>query len=444
MSPRRGSVRARGGGRGRRGGRGRAGGRGGGSGGARAGRERGGLSRRAFLGTGLGAIGILAAGGMAGSAYGFGRLNAFDRHDPDRLAELRAGSSSPLLERYPGLADHIPWQPLSSLTAPIEELPTIAGSSDVRLFVKRDDVPSPLCGGASLRKLEHLLADARAAGSSTLVAVGAAGTEFGLAAALHAGALGLGVRLALFDQPVTSYVRRNLLGLAAAGAQLQYSRGIVRSLLDARRMHDEDDTSYLVMPGGSTRLGTFGSVNAAFELADQVRAGALPEPDRIFIAAATCGAAAGLIAGCQLAGLRSRVTAVRVAPPLPAHAVTIRAMARDVAWFLHETDYDVPRLRIGFGDFDVVTDQLGAGYGHQTEAASAALDWARPLLTLEPTCTAKALAACLQYCRARARPGETVLFWNTTSSATVPQAQPGTLPPALRAVFERPDAGRSR
>lgn len=438
MSPRRGSVRARGGGRGRAGR-----GRGGRTGRNDKGGDRDGLSRRAFLGAGLGAVGLLAAGGMAGSSYGFGRLNAFGSHDPDRLAELRTGSSSQLFERYPGLADHIPWQPLSSMTAPIEELPAIAGSSDVRIFVKRDDVTSPLCGGTSRRKLEHLLADARASGSSTLVAVGAAGTEFGLAAALHAGALGLGVRLALFDQPVTPYVRRNLLGMAAAGAQLQYSRGIVRSLLDARRMHNEDATSYFVMPGGSTRLGTFGSVNAAFELADQVRSGALPEPDRIFIAAATCGAAAGLIAGCRLAGLRSRVTAVRVAPAVPAHAVMIRVMARDVAWFMHEADYDVPRLRIEFGDFDVVTDQLGAGYGHATEASAAALDWARPLLTLEPTCTAKALAACLLYCRARARPGETVLFWNTTSSATVRQAQPASLPPALRAVLERPDSGRS-
>ena len=431
MSPRRGAVRGSGDRRG----------------GARSGTNRGrtgrqhkqsaGLTRRAFLGAGLGAAGVLAAGGMAGTTFGFGRLNSIARHDPDRLAELRADSIPLLFERFPRLIDHVPWLPLSTGPTPVEQLPDVAGASDISIFIKRDDTSSSICGGGAVRKLEFLLADAGAAGSRTVVGAGGTGTEFGLAAALHARRIGASVRLALFDQPVTPEVRRNLLGLAASDAQLHYSRGIIRSLRDARGMHQESDASYFIVPGGSTRLGTFGLVNAAFELAHQIRSGAGPEPDRIFVAAATCGTAAGLIAGCRLAGLRSRVTAVRVAPLLPAHAVTIRAMARDIIWFMHDVDHDVPRLGMGFDDFDLVTDQIGAGYGHPTEAGTAARAWAAHVPALEATCTAKALAACLHYCRTRARPGETVLFWNTANGASVPLAQPDSLPPALRAVLNR-------
>jgi D-cysteine desulfhydrase len=401
---------------------GRTAGRGGGSGtsGRGAGTRR--LTRRSFLGIGASVLGVAVAGGVS-VGYAFRRINEIGGYAPERLAALRGGASSMLFDRYPALADVVPWRPLTTLPTPVSELPQLDGARDIRLFVKREDLSAPLYGGNKVRKLEHFLAEAALLGRSTILTVGATGTNHGLATALHGGALGFDVRIALYDQPLTSHVRRNIHGLAGTGARLQYSGSVAGALLDARRVLDNDPTAYFIMAGGSSRLGTIGYVNAGLELAAQVRAGTLPEPDRLFVAAGTCGTAAGLIVGCRLAGLRTRVTAVRVAEPLVTRALTIRAMARDVAAFLHAADATVPEVRIGFGDFDVVTDQLGDGYGHPTSAAAAALEWAAPRLMLETTYTAKALAGCLDYCRGRARPGETVLFWNTINSAPVRAAE---------------------
>jgi 1-aminocyclopropane-1-carboxylate deaminase/D-cysteine desulfhydrase-like pyridoxal-dependent ACC family enzyme len=395
------------------------------------------LSRRRFLGVSA-ATGAVLAAGTLGARTGFRRLNRIGAHDPARLAELRAGTSTLLFDRYPALADMVPWRPLGTFPTPVAELPTLAGASDVRLFVKREDLSSSHYGGNKVRKLEHFLADAAAAERTTLITIGSIGSNHALATAIHGARLGFDVRVAVFDQPVTEYVDRNVRGMARAGARLEYSGGVVGAALAARRLYAATGAPYFIMPGGSERLGTIGYVNAGLELAAQVRAGALPEPDRLFLAAGTCGTAAGLIVGCRLAGLRTRVTAVRVAEPVPANAVTIRAMANDVATFLHQAEPAMPRIRIGFGDFDVVSDQLGRGYGHTTAAGRAALEWAAPTLELESTYTAKALAGCLDYCRGRARPGETVLFWNTVNSAPVAQAAAlDALPAELRAVLER-------
>jgi D-cysteine desulfhydrase len=399
------------------------------------------VSRRRFLQLGLGAAGAAALGGGA-VHYAALRLNAFGSHSPAALEALRAGRTSHLFERFPGLAGRVPWRPIGSFPTPLEPLPSLDGATDVRLFVKRDDLSSPLYGGNKVRKLEHLLADAELAARRTVVTIGATGTHHGLATALHGRELGFAVRLALFPQPVTRHVQTSLRGMIGAGAQTRYSGGEIGALLAARSLYDESaaagDAPYFIAAGGSSRLGTIGYVNAALELAAQVRAGVLPEPDRIFVALGTCGTSAGLVAGCRLAGLRTRITAVRVTSPFVANRLTIRYLANDVLAFLRSADPAVPRVRVGTGDCDVVGDQLGDGYGRGTAAGAGAMSWAEPRLTLEPTYTAKALAACLAYCRGRAKPGEVVLFWNTVNSAPVSEATDTVgLPPALRAVLER-------
>lgn len=59
----------------------------------------------------------------------------------------------------------------------------------------------------------------------------------------------------------------------------------------------------MTLPGGSSALGTLGFVNAAFELKGQIKSGAMPEPDHIFVACGSMGTAAGLLIGCTLTGL---------------------------------------------------------------------------------------------------------------------------------------------
>jgi len=399
--------------------------------------ERGGTSRRAFFL--LGAAGVVgAAAGGGALAYLNRRVNAIGRFSPASLERVREGRTNPLFERFPGLAMGIPWTPLGTFPTPVERMAEPTGPAATTLWVKRDDATSPLYGGNKVRKLEHLLAEARLAGKDTLITLGAIGSNHGLATAIYGSKLGFEVDLALYDQPVNPFVRRNLGGFVASGARVHDAGSLPGALVTASVLHARHTragkTPYFVMVGGSSRLGCVGYVVAALELADQVAAGVIPEPDRLFVPLGTCGTVAGLVVGLKLAGLRTRVSAVRVVDPLPASAPIVRYLAQDVADTLQAADPEVPRLRIREADFDIVTEHFGGGYGHPTAQGEAAIRWAAPQLALETTYSGKALAACLDYCRGR-QAGGNVLFWNTFSSAPVPTpASLDPLPPRLRRI----------
>jgi D-cysteine desulfhydrase len=384
------------------------------------------MSRRLFLQVGLGAVGVTVLAGGAGH-YGATRLNTIGEFDPDALAALRQGRASHLLERWPGLGRSLPWRPLGVRDTVVEELPPQEGARDVRLFVKRDDRTSGLYGGNKARKLEHYLAEAELAGSRVLVTLGGIGSHQALATALHGRSVGLPTRAALFGQPVTPPVVRNVRGLATAAAEIRYSDGFAGAALAARGLLAEakaaGEEPYFIPVGGMSRLGTIAYVNAALELAQQVLAGLLPEPDRIVVALGSGGTAAGLAAGCRLAGLRTRITAVRVGTRLTGNRVTVAYLASDVAAWLHAHDPALPRIRIRPGDIDIIGDQLGGGYGHPTEAGGLAADFAWPRFVVDPTYTAKALAGALAHCRRSARPGEVVLYWHTLNAASFPLAE---------------------
>ena len=349
--------------------------------------------------------------------------------------------SNALFDRFPTLRDRLPWIPLATVPTPIEELPSPAGFRG-RLFVKRDDLTSPLYGGNKVRKFEYLLADARRLGARALVTVGGIGSNQGLAAALHGAALGFAVELSLGWQPVTAGVRLAVRGMVAAGARIRYAAGPVgmfaaaRAAMRARRRAGE--TPYYIPFGATNTLASAGYVAAALELAAQVRAGEVPEPDRLFVPAGTLGTAAGLLVGCRVAGLRTRVTAVRVVARALANTPLLLWRARRVAALLARFDPAVPRVRFGRREVDLVGDFVGEGYGAPTREAEQALAWAAPRLRLETTYSGKALAACLEWCRDRAA-GETVLFWNTHNSASFPTVQDlGGLSAPLRALLAGP------
>ncbi len=348
-----------------------------------------------------------------------------------------------LFDRFPTLRDRLPWIALATLPTPIEALPSPDGFRG-RLFVKRDDLTSPLYGGNKVRKFEYLLADAQRRGARALVTAGGIGSNQGLAAALHGAALGFEVELSLGWQPVTETVRRAVRGMVAAGARIRYAGGAVGMILNAaaamRDRRRAGETPYYIPIGATNALSSVGHVAAALELAAQVRSGEVPEPDRLFVPAGTCGTAAGLLVGCRVAGLRTRVMAVRVVDRVLANTPLIRWRARRVAALLARLDPAIPRVRIGRREVDVVGGFVGESYGAPTRAAEQALAWAAPRLRLETTYSGKALAACLAWCRDRAA-GETVLFWNTHNSASFPTAPPpdlGGLSASLRALLAGP------
>src|SRR5207237_1108817 len=79
---------------------------------------------------------------------------------------------------------------------------------------------------------------------------------------------------------------------------------------------------------GATRLGTLGDVDAARELAAQVRGGAMPEPDIVMVTLGSGGTAGGLAAGLEREGMRARVVGVCVSHPWWVLAWMARRIAR--------------------------------------------------------------------------------------------------------------------
>jgi D-cysteine desulfhydrase len=243
----------------------------------------------------------------------------------------------------------------------------------------------------------------------------------------------LSTTLVLVWQPLGESVRRSLLLDAAWGAELVYGGNVPGAAFQVGRVLLEAtlrrERPFWVSTGGSSDRGCIGMVSAGVELAAQVREGALPEPAEVWVAVGTGGSLAGLVAGLRLGGLQSRAVGVLVTDILPPSPRRLAGLARAALRRLRAADPSLPRLRLTPGDFDLVTDQVGAGYGAPTAAAAEAVAAAAAAgLRLETTYTGKCLAALRE--RLRRRRSGPLLFWNTFNAVDVAAAAPAPLDPA--------------
>lgn len=364
-----------------------------------------------------------------------------------RAAPLPAespGAPAPiaLFRRHPALRA-LPRAVLTQLPTPVEPL-ALTGVPDGALWVKRDDRTSTVYGGNKARKLEFVLGAAQARGTRRLVTTGGIGTHHGLATAVFGRQLGMATTLVLVPQPVTDHVREQLRAMRAFGAEIRGTRGVLGAAVQViavlTRSWLRGEHPLLVPTGGSSARGDVGFVAAAFELADQIEAGSLPEPAEIFVPVGSGGTLAGLVLGAKLAGLRARIVGVLVTDILPPGARRLAAQANATLALLRRLDPSLPALRIEPSAFEVTRTQLGAGYGAATPAGDdAAARAARAGLGLEATYTSKCLAEILaRFADGRAR--APVLFWNTYNSSDLwrhaPEEPPTPLPDAIRRWIE--------
>ena len=356
-----------------------------------------------------------------------------------------SGAGEPALFRaFPALAARVPWMALGRFPTAVERVEGLLPPS-VELYVKRDDRSGSVYGGNKVRKLEFLLAEARAAGAERLVTLGGIGSHHVLATAIYGRQAGFAVDAVVFPQPVTDHVRAQLLADVAAGARLWPTTGYLGVPWTLWRRRRQAGAAFIA-PGGSSPLGTLGYVSAGLELLEQIARGELPPPDVIYLALGSCGTAAGLLVGLggapALPALDAVVVGVRVVDRLVSSARITRRLAarsarllaaRGADWFNHCRP---ARLRVDQRFF-------GGAYGRATPAADEAVARAASAqLQLDPTYTGKAMAALLADAGAGLLDGKRVLFVHTYSSADLAPllaAGPGpsSLPSALRRHFDR-------
>ena len=338
----------------------------------------------------------------------------------------------PLFQRFPSLERVLANNGFAHLPTPVQQH-TIDGKP---LWIKRDDLSHSTYGGNKVRKLELILPEAQRLGARRVVTFGATGTHHGLATAVFCKQLGLECEALLFDQPVTELVQENIQMLAAQGATLKHcgslSNTLRRFYLHTGRLSRKN---YFLFAGGSNVVGVLAFINAALELKQQVDRGECPEPDRIYCPASSNATLAGLTLGVALAGMKTEVVGVRVAPAKvgPFDSCTVKAvralMQQTVKWLQkHGADWNVPAPAPQIQD-----DWYGAGYGHPYEAAdnAARVFEASVGVPLDPTYTAKCVAAVL----ADKTPGE-VMYWHTLSSMPLAPLRQGfdiqSIPTSLR------------
>lgn len=343
----------------------------------------------------------------------------------------------PFLAAYPALAAALPVAGLLAGPTPVERL---AGSDS--LFLKRDDLTAGDYGGNKIRKLDFLLAAARAHGAQELLTFGYAGSNFVAATAWHGRKLGLATVAYLLPQPGAAYVADNLAVGLHAGAELHPlpdDRRIVAAAIlhSARSLLRHGRLPQWIPPGGSAPAGVVGYINAVFELRLQIRAGLLPEPELIYVAFSSMGTVAGLALGLELAGLRSRVVAVQVVGDHYAGPEKLQRLIERTRRHLRGIDFGArahERVRIR-------SEFFGSGYAVPTPQTRAAIArfGAGSGARADSAYSGKALACLYQDLDAGELHRRDVLFWHTFNAhglpAGVSHPPPTQIPAALRGYF---------
>ena len=327
-----------------------------------------------------------------------------------------APGAVPLFARAPRLAGTVPHLPLGRYPSPVDAVELDDGHRRRTVLVKRDDVAADGYAGNKVRKLEFILADARARGATRLVTAGATGSHHAFATAYHGIRAGFDVSLVLFPQSLTPHVREMLLLDAAVGAELLWAsrmETVPYGMWRARFAHRREQVC-MVSPGGSSEVGTYGYVNGGLELAAQIESGAVPRPPAIHVAAGTLGTVAGIGIGLAWAGMAVPVIATRITARLLTNERMLAALVRSTLSKLSLAGaVGLPEVARVLDGITLRHDQIGAGYGRATEAGARATEvFAAAGLLLDSTYTAKAAASLL----ADEIGAEPSLFWHTLSA----------------------------
>lgn len=354
---------------------------------------------------------------------------------PDRARPL-------LFDALPDLARVVPWTPLARLPTAVEPCEAIASWLGRReVFMKRDDLASPLYGGNKVRRYEFVLADAKARGARRIVTAGGIASTQVMATALFGHALGFEVLAVLFDQPVTEFARQSVLGFVDSGVELVRGGGYAMTAWRTLRAMRRDRDSYLILPGAPNPLANLGYVNAMLELGGQVERGEAPRPDVILLPTGSSGTLAALALGCAYLGWETEVIGVRITSAAACNRLTVGMIIRATDRYLAARDRRW-KPRRGRVRYTLYGGALGDGYGYPTPEAKEGAAMVERLTgaTGEVTYSGKALAALRTLGSRPEYRGKTLLLWNTLSTPR-PVLSPGArarVPASLGWVFEQP------
>ena len=297
--------------------------------------------------------------------------------------------------------NELPRLRLGLFPTPLHRLEHLSGRLGLDLWIKRDDLSGLGLGGNKVRKLEFLLAEAKAQGAEVVFTTGGAQSNHAMLTAAAAKRLGMTPILILKQRGVTA-CRGNQLLEKLMGADVRFM-----DTDDYADIYDEMDrvgqrlgVPYYKIPcGGSNALGSLGYVECAREIAGQG-----VDFAHLVCAEGSGGTMAGLALGAKLYLPGTRVHGMMVDTD-PFEEITLRLM-RAAAALLDA------KLEITAADF-TLRDMCGPGYAIPSAEGDAAVRLLAETegIFLDPVYTGKAFAGLLAMAKEGAfAPGERVLF----------------------------------
>ncbi|MCI6267485.1 MAG: D-cysteine desulfhydrase family protein [Clostridiales bacterium] len=284
---------------------------------------------------------------------------------------------------------------------PVQKLDNVSRLLGTQVYVKRDDLTGLGLGGNKVRKLEYLLADAKAQGAEVVFTTGGAQSNHAMLTAAAARKLGMMPILILKKRGVTARQGNQLLEhLMGVDVRFMDTDDYADIYAEMDRVGKALGRPYYKIPcGGSNALGTLGYVDCAREIRDQGL-----HFDHLICAEGSGGTMAGLALGAKLYLPGTRVTGMMVDSD-PFEEITVRLM-REAAALL---DADV---QVSAEDFDL-RDLCGPGYAIPSQEGNAAVAMMAENegLFLDPVYTGKAFAGLIAMAREGAfKPTDRVLF----------------------------------
>ncbi|MEG0780395.1 MAG: D-cysteine desulfhydrase family protein, partial [Oscillospiraceae bacterium] len=310
--------------------------------------------------------------------------------------------------------NELPRLSLGIYPTPLTKLEHLSRRVGRDIWIKRDDLCGVALGGNKVRKLEYLLADAKAQGCDTVFTTGGAQSNHAMLTAACAARLGMQTVLVLKKRGVTDH-RGNLVLDDIYGAEVRfvdsdsYDDVYAEMARLAAALEKQGHKCYQIPVGGSTALGSLGYVGCVREIAAQARDAGI-RVGSIISATGSGGTTAGLVLGasCYLPG--TGVLGMGVDDD--DFDTIVPQLAHEAAGLLGAS------LTLTPADF-AMSYHFGAGYSIPNAADTPAmLALAREEgILLDPIYTGKAFAGMLELLESGYFPGDDPLVFVHTGGA---------------------------
>ena len=290
---------------------------------------------------------------------------------------------------------------------PLHKLENLSRKYEKNIYIKRDDLIGVGLGGNKVRKLEFLLADAKARGADVVFTTGGAQSNHAMLTAACCRRLGMEAVLVLKKRGVTEE-KGNLLLNRLLGAQVHFVDTDRYSVVyqEMHRLGEalerQGRTPYYIPVGGSTALGALGYIAGMEETYGQGEAMGV-HFDHTICVCGSGGTTAGVALGTQYHSPGTRVLAIAVDDD-PFEEIVPRLMGEALALLEDPSPVRSDAVEIQY--------HVGAGYGVAGAEDTAAIREMARLegIFLDPVYTGKAFAHFLSLLREGYFTGENLLF----------------------------------